>query len=138
MVAVTMISKGLECCGTGLTRHVFIDDVRDGTKQVVVVAAEFVFEGTCDHDSKIPVEREQVALPRGGEVCGCVDGLSVCRNAEFIDTVIALILEPGVPRRCGCGSVARAWASAHSPPASRRASLSKGRSSATAEWSAHS
>ncbi len=37
------------------------------------------------------------------------------------------ILGPGVPRRCGCGSVARAWASAHSPPASRRASLYRGR-----------
>lgn len=64
--------------------------VRDGTKQVVVVAAEFVFEGTGDHEGKISVEREKVALCCRGKVCGCVDCLSLRRNAEFIDTVIIL------------------------------------------------
>lgn len=65
-------------------------NVRDAAKQVMAIVAQLVFKGTGDHDSKIPIEREQVTLRRRGEVCGCVDGLVTRCNTEFINPVIAL------------------------------------------------
>ena len=90
MVVMTMIGQRLECCLAGLTRHVFIDHVRNRTKQIVVIVVQLVFERPRNHHSKIPFERKQVAVRCGGKVCGCSDGLLARPDSEFIDAVIAL------------------------------------------------